>query len=916
MGFRCILALVAALLSCVAAPAAPPAGFVRDQVGGSFTDVVGALPLPDGRLLAWERSGIVWMVERDGTRSGTPVLDIHDEVGAWRDFGLLGLAVHPSFPSVPDVFLVYIVDRHHLMHAGTPSYDPDANDYYSATIGRVTRYSLDPAADFRRVVPGSRAILLGDGPSTGLPICHQSHSIGGILFGEDGTLLVSMGDSASYESLDVGGQVSGGYVTQALADGILRPEEDVGCFRSQLVDSLCGKVLRLDPATGLGVPGNPWFDPAAPAAPRSRAWALGLRNPFRMALVPGSGSHDPADARPGTLLVGDVGWVVWEELNVVTAPGQNFGWPVFEGQDVHTSYAVADTPNLDAYLPGCGAVPFRDLIRQDSLVPGRFVARCRVRQAETAAASPSAPVGATDYGFLDWGYRSFAGAGRDAWIEWWVEVPAATATALSFRYSNGGPGNRPLDLLVDGQVVQPAMPFPATGAWREWRVASSAPVNLSPGWHSIRIRATGSGGPNVDAMWLESSAPDLPASIPTFTHARPTVDWDHWTPTARTATFGPEGAALFPTVGTAGGAAGATFDGCCAIGGPRTGFAAWPEPWRSGLFFGDFTRGWIRAATTRKEGSCGRDAPDCRCHLAVTAVSVFDVGRTNLVGLFADPVNQCLYAPRLSVLERYRWMPGGSQPPTAAISVDRTYGPAPLSIAFDGSGSTDPEGGTLSYRWDFGDGSPIATGPTVTHAYSADPGERRGLTATLTVADPGGASASASIRIGVNETPPTVRIASLEDGQPYSMDGPTALPLRAVVSDAESAASEVACRWQVILHHDTHDHPEQPDPACTSVAMIDPLGCSPPSTFWYEVAFTATDPSGLSATDRVVLLPDCEGILRCPGDLDGDGRVAGQDLVELLARWGGGGIADLNLDGTVNGVDLTQLLGRWGACPP
>lgn len=898
-----------------AAHATPPAGFVVDEIGGAFTDVVGALPLPDGRLLAWERSGMVWMIGADGARGSEPVVDIHDEVGAWRDFGLLGLAVHPSFPAVPDIYLLYVVDRHHLLHAGTPGYDPGANDYYAATIGRITRYALDASAGFSRAVPGSRRILLGESASTGLPICHQSHSIGTILFGEDGTLLVSMGDSASYEALDVGGQVSGGYVTQALADGIIAPKEDVGCFRSQLVDSLCGKVLRIDPATGAGVPGNPWFDAAAPKAARSRVWALGLRNPFRMTLVPGTGSHDPADARPGTLLVGDVGWVIWEEVNAVTAPGQNFGWPVFEGNNFHNEYATADTANLDAQVPGCGAIPFRDLVRQDSLSPPRFPARCRVLQAETTAAS-SAPVATSDLGFLGWGYRAFAGATHDAWVEWSIQVSVPTTTSLSLRYSNGGVGDRPLDLLVDGQVLQSAMPFPVTGSWRDWRVATSVPAALAPGWHSIRARATGAGGPNLDALWLESSSPDLPAAIPTFTHARPVVDWDHWTPTARTATYGPDGAAQFPTVGTPPGAAGATFDGCCAIGGPRVGFESWPEPWRSGIFFGDFTRGWIRVASTRKEGSCGRSGDDCHCRLAVTAVDVFDVGRANLVGLFADPVNRCLYAPQMTQLARYRWMPGGTQPPVARIAVDRAFGPSPLAVAFDGGGSSDPEGADLSYRWDFGDGSPAASGRKASHTYASAGGVPRGHTVTLTVSDPGGASGTASIRIGVDDTPPTARIASIEDGQPYSMEGPTQVPLRAIVSDAESSAGQVACRWQVTLHHDAHEHPEQPDPACDAHALIDPLGCVPPSVFWYEVEFTATDPVGLSATDRVSLLPDCDGILRCRGDLNGDGLVSGPDLVELLSRWGGGGIADLNLDGRVDGADLSALLGRWGPCSP
>jgi chitodextrinase len=43
-------------------------------------------------------------------------------------------------------------------------------------------------------------------------------------------------------------------------------------------------------------------------------------------------------------------------------------------------------------------------------------------------------------------------------------------------------------------------------------------------------------------------------------------------------------------------------------------------------------------------------------------------------------------------------------PPNASISVDRTFGVAPLTVAFSGSGS-DADGYIVSYSWDFGDGS-------------------------------------------------------------------------------------------------------------------------------------------------------------------------------------------------------------------
>jgi hypothetical protein len=75
-----------------------------------------------------------------------------------------------------------------------------------------------------------------------------------LVFGEDGTLLVSAGDGATADTVDQGGNVSGSYAPQALTDGIIRAKEDIGALRSQLVDSLSGKVLRIDPATAMVCP--------------------------------------------------------------------------------------------------------------------------------------------------------------------------------------------------------------------------------------------------------------------------------------------------------------------------------------------------------------------------------------------------------------------------------------------------------------------------------------------------------------------------------------------------------------------------------------------------------------------------------------------------------------------------------------
>ncbi|MEW6302770.1 MAG: PQQ-dependent sugar dehydrogenase [Verrucomicrobiota bacterium] len=352
-----------------------PAGFIEEPVGGGWSEAVGLTFDNNGRMYVWERAGRIWIVE-NGVKLSPPLIDIHEEVGGWRDYGLLGVALHPNFEENGHIYLLYVVDRHHLTQFGTPNYHPDTNHYFAATIGRLTRYTARAADGFRSVDPASRRVLVGESITTGFPIMHQSHGTGSLVFGTDGTLLATAGDGASYDVVDTGGTVGGTYTAQALADGIIKPKEDVGAYRSQLVDSLAGKIVRVDPETGDGVPGNPFYDPASPRAPRSRVWALGLRNPFRMTLRPGTGSHLRDDANPGALYLGDVGWNSWEELNVATRGAVNFGWPAFEGMTNHTGYFNSNVSNRDAPNPlygsgGCAQqyFYFRNLIVQDTLNP-------------------------------------------------------------------------------------------------------------------------------------------------------------------------------------------------------------------------------------------------------------------------------------------------------------------------------------------------------------------------------------------------------------------------------------------------------------------------------------------------------------------------------------------------------------------
>ena len=86
---------------------------------------------------------------------------------------------------------------------------------------------------------------------------------------------------------------------------------------------LNGAILRVDPATGAGLPTNPMAGSADPNA--RRIVGFGIRNPFRFTIRPATNE----------VWLGDVGWNDYEEIDRIadptSSPVANLGWPCFEG---------------------------------------------------------------------------------------------------------------------------------------------------------------------------------------------------------------------------------------------------------------------------------------------------------------------------------------------------------------------------------------------------------------------------------------------------------------------------------------------------------------------------------------------------------------------------------------------------------
>jgi len=308
----------------------------------------------DGRVFVTEKNGKIWVYRNLADTAPTQFADLSAKIHTIGDRGLLGFALDPRFPEVPEVYVLY------AFNGGL--FDDLPPRWTSSNCGGgagMTSPTPSPTSAGGCVVSGhlSRLHVNGNVADTAnetvlIEDWYQffpSHSIGTLLFGEDGYLYVGSGDGASYNWADWG-QGVGNPTYPDERSPMIGGTPEGGALRSQGLEVessyanqeiwLDGTILRLNAATGEGAPDNP-LAATGLSVNAKRVIAYGLRNPFRFTERRGTGE----------IWVGDVGWNTWEEVNRIpavpddgTATLTNFGWPCFEGR-VHTSgYNSASLP--------------------------------------------------------------------------------------------------------------------------------------------------------------------------------------------------------------------------------------------------------------------------------------------------------------------------------------------------------------------------------------------------------------------------------------------------------------------------------------------------------------------------------------------------------------------------------------------
>ncbi|MEO5570691.1 MAG: PQQ-dependent sugar dehydrogenase [Bacteroidia bacterium] len=192
--------------------------------------------------------------------------------------GLLGIAFDPSFTTNNFIYLYYTIS--------------------SGANNRISRF----VANGDVVVPGSEVVVLNLDPLSSA----TNHNGGTMSFGADGKLYVGIGENANTAN-------------------------------AQNLDTYLGKIIRIN-SDGSVPSGNPY---TSGSAQKMRLWSYGLRNPFTLAIQPGTGK----------LFVNDVGQSTWEEIDEVSTGNLNFGWPTAEGISSNPAF----TNPVYSYQHGTGS---------------------------------------------------------------------------------------------------------------------------------------------------------------------------------------------------------------------------------------------------------------------------------------------------------------------------------------------------------------------------------------------------------------------------------------------------------------------------------------------------------------------------------------------------------------------------------
>lgn len=268
--------------------------------------------------LVLSKLGLVYEVDFS-TQESRVILDITDRSFKLGEAGTTSIVLHPDFgnAAAPDKQVMFVFYRH----------KPNPDDWSELGFNRLSKFSYNSLT--RTFDPSSEEILIQQYDRA------TWHNGGGMFFGPDGFLYVSLGD----EGFEEHQMTSTQRLDLSLFSGIIRIDVDNDPTRSHPIRRQPNAIWESEwkstdfednYSQGYSIPNdNPWLSPDG--SHLEEFYAIGVRSPY-------STYYDTMEDEIWLL---DVGSDKREEINKVSR-GDNLQWPYKEGEldsDIHTKPA-------------------------------------------------------------------------------------------------------------------------------------------------------------------------------------------------------------------------------------------------------------------------------------------------------------------------------------------------------------------------------------------------------------------------------------------------------------------------------------------------------------------------------------------------------------------------------------------------
>ena len=459
---------------------------------------------------------------------------------------------------------------------------------------------------------------------------------------------------------------------------------------------------------------------------------------------------------------------------------------------------------------------------------------------------------------------------------------------------------------------QPDLPY------YRWNFNTSTPLDSPPQTHEC---GNPTRGPENTSRWNTglTYSPPITRSEVWYSYQDNNPANPLGTPCAAYYTTNPPGTCpqLFPELGTGGvgphGAAKYDYD----PDNPNP--TKFPEYYDEAIFFGEFTRDYLREIRLDSNGdvfkinnllNCGPAPPTpTRPFICDNPMDMMwgDDGSFYLLtygdGFFA--INPDAALVRFSYVK-------GLRAPIAVLGATPTDGMAPLTVQFSSEGSRDPDpADSIRFAWDFdGNGTTDSIDPNPSFTYTTN-----GVyTARLTVTDSSGKIAQANTTITVGNTSPSVQVTVPVEGGLFAFGD--SIPFAVTVSDPQDGPIDCA-RVEVtfVLGHDSHGHAETTVNGCTGTLPTFAEDASHGGNVFGVISASYTDLGGpggvppLTTVDQVNILQKKQEV-EFAVEQSGTNTAPTADVGGGLQRGSLGNGDWISLNGTYNLVNIDSLTFR------